>query len=103
MTKELEPYRGSPTVTNIDQRKVGPFALDGDRLWHILKDDLLVGTITDYNWEVTGVSIPFREMITYGDNWYYWEAELQRRGYQVVRISNTHTSPNDSGPKRNIG
>jgi hypothetical protein len=61
----------------------GSFAQD--RLWIITKEGF-VGAMTDYNWEITGVTPNVGKLdpdLRYSGNAYYWTSELKRRGYKV--------------------
>lgn len=69
-----------------DQVVGGSF--DQDRLWLIKKGDF-VGAMTDYNWEITGVTpnvAAIDERLHYSGNAYYWTSELERRGYSVEHM-----------------
>lgn len=69
-----------------DQIRGGSF--DQDRLWKITKEDF-VGALTDYNWEITGVTpnvADLDESLRYSGNAYYWTSELERRGYKVEHV-----------------
>jgi hypothetical protein len=65
--------------------KVPGIMNERDRHWRITKDDF-EGYMTDYNWEITGVTQNLKDIdpdIRYSHNAYYWTAELRRRGYRV--------------------
>jgi hypothetical protein len=63
--------------------KIEGFSFDQDRLWKVTGPESS-GYVTDYNWEITGVTPEIRnDDLRYGGNWYYWSDELRKRGYTV--------------------
>lgn len=59
-----------------------------DRLWIITMPDGSQEAMTDYNWEIVGVTERiFKEFnIGYGDNAYYWTSELVKRNCKVEHM-----------------
>lgn len=59
------------------------FSFSGDRKWIVIDPQGRIGTVSEYNYEVTGIPVCLMGVIGYSDNWNYWEDELRRRGWTV--------------------